>query len=136
MKRFIIAGLFLIILCGIAPAQTTGTKTIQHVTHSFWTHHTTGALSHSLDQSTPLVILEVRLKLNAAGGAGNFTITLNHGTNAALDVVMVTQDMTTATSVHWIPTRPVVLSRDDVLDCAYANANNKTYGCEIIWREL
>ena len=79
------------------------------------------------------VLLEVRLHLSAAGGTGNFTATMDAGAGAAYDCVLLTQDMSAATDVHWQPTRPIVFSATDELDFEYVNTNASTYGLEVIY---
>ena len=75
---------------------------------------------------------EVRIHLSAAGGAGNLTVTLDSGTAAAYDAVLLTQDMTSVTDFVWKPTRPLEFtSASDEIDVAWANSNTRTYGLEI-----
>jgi hypothetical protein len=44
--------------------------------------------------------------------------------------------MSTATDVHWQPTRPIVFSATDELDFAWANASGITFGIEVIYGTL
>jgi len=78
---------------------------------------------------------EVRVHLSA-GGAGNLTITIDSGTNAAYDCVLKTQDMTSVTDLHYQPTRPVILEAGDEVDIAWANAGAATYGVEVVYAPL
>lgn len=124
-----------LVLAGVdVHATTTGTSVISNQVRTTWVTHTSGAISLSLAEGVPVEILEVRLALDSAGGAGSFTITINDADGTLLDTVLVTQDMTSATDVHWLPVRPVALASGDSLDCAYANSNNKDYGCKILYR--
>ena len=72
----------------------------------------------------------------AAGGAGDLTATINHGTNAVYDIVLLTQDMTAVTDLVWSPERPMEFLPGDELDIAWANANTRTYGLEIIYKGI
>ena len=75
----------------------------------------------------------VKLHLSSAGGAGSFTITVDANAGSTYDIIVFTQDMTTATDVIWIPERPLVFQSGDKLIFSYANANNRTYGLEVVW---
>lgn len=95
-----------------------------------------GAISLSLDageQSKGWQLESVKLHLSAVGGAGNFTITVDAQAGATYDVVLLTQDMTSTADILWIPERPVILQNGDNLVFAYANANNRAYGLEVVW---
>jgi len=99
-------------------------------------HRATGAvaIASTLTATRPLVITAVRLHLDAAGGVGNFTLTLVSATAAVYNVVLLTQDMTTTTDVFWVPDQPIPVANGDGVIAAYANANSKTYGLEISYK--
>lgn len=78
---------------------------------------------------------EVRIHLSAAGGAGDLIIQINSGGGAAYDTVLLKQDMTAVTDLVWQPTRPIKLAKGDEIDLAWANANSRTYGIEVIRSE-
>ena len=79
---------------------------------------------------------EVRIKLSAAGGAGNLTITVDAGAGAAYDVNLLTQDMTLITSFSWTPDTQLQFSATDEIDFVWANANSRTYGLTIYYELL
>lgn len=74
---------------------------------------------------------QINVHLNAAGGAGNLTATIDAAAGAVYDAVILTQDMTAITDLVYIPDRPVLLENGDKLVIAWANAGNKTYGVEV-----
>jgi hypothetical protein len=76
---------------------------------------------------------EIRVHLSAAGGAGNLTATIDNGTAAAYDTVVLTQDMTSVVDLEWQPDFPMSFASGDELDIAWANASTRTYGIEIIY---
>lgn len=96
----------------------------------------TGALALTIAPGYKWQLKEVRVHLSAPGGAGNLTATMDAGAGAAYDCVLLTQDMSTATDVHWQPTRPIVFSATDELDFAWANASGITFGIEVIYGTL
>ena len=77
----------------------------------------------------------IRLHLDIVGGAvENLTVTVDGGYVALVyDTLLLTQAMAAVTDLVWTPDAPIHLGRDDVLDIAYANTNNRTYGVEIIF---
>jgi hypothetical protein len=101
-------------------------------------HRATGAvaIASTLAPGVAWQLESVRVHLSAAGGAGDLTATLDHGTGAAYDVVLLTQDMTTTTDYVWHTERPMEFDADTELDFAWANANVRTYGLEVIWKRI
>lgn len=93
-----------------------------------------GALNYTLDPGRAIQLEEVRLHLSAAGGAGNFTVTIDSKEGPVYDTVINTQDMSSATDEHYQPARPIPLLDGDKLAFAWANANGKTWGLEVVWR--
>lgn len=91
------------------------------------------ALATTVAPGKKWALLEMRLHLSAAGGAGTLTATMDAGAGAAYDCVLFSQDMTSATDVHWQPTRPIPFGATDELDFAWANASAKTYGLEVVY---
>lgn len=105
---------------------------------SVLTHRVTGsaAISSTLTPSTAFELLEVRIHLSAAGGAGNLTITLDANAGAAYDVVLKTQDMTSVTDFVYQPTYPMYFDNGDALVFAWANGSTRTYGLECKFKPL
>jgi hypothetical protein len=95
-----------------------------------------GALSVTVNTGTRTLVKELRLHLSAVGAGGNLTVTIDNGTNAVYDTVLLTQDMTSATDIHWQPTRPIELESGDKLIIAWANAGGKTYGLEVMYSNI
>lgn len=92
-----------------------------------------GALSYTLEPDAPGQIEEVRLHLSAAGGAGNFTTTLESGLSSVYNIVVNTQDMSSATDEVYQPTRPHPFSKGDKWVFAWANASGRIWGLEILF---
>lgn len=101
-------------------------------------HRATGALAiaSSLTPTGPIVLVSVRLHLSAAGGTAseNFTVTVNSATDAVYDTVIFSQDMNAVQDLLWVPEQPIPIVNCDVLDFAWANANTRTYGLEVVYR--
>ena len=91
------------------------------------------AVAIALAPNIQFQLNEVRIHLSAAGGAGDLTITVNAGAGAAYDVVLLTQDMTLVTDIVLLPAQPHDFVVGDVLEIAWANANTRTYGIDVIW---
>ena len=79
---------------------------------------------------------EMRLHLSAAGEAANLTVTLVSGVAAAYNTVLLTQDMTLVTDLHWQPTRPVNFAPGDSIRVEWANAAARTWGIETVWSSI
>ena len=92
------------------------------------------AIAKTLVPAAPWQFEEIRIHLSAAGGADDLTMTINHGTAAAYDVVILTQDMTSVVDFVWAPDEPMKFAAGDELDIAWANAGGRTYGLEIVWQ--
>ena len=94
------------------------------------------AVSTSLAPGESFRLREVRIKLSAAGTAGNLTISVDAGAGAAYDVNLLTQDMTSVTSLTWVPDTQLQFNATDELDFAWANASTRTYGLTIYYELL
>ena len=101
-------------------------------------HRATGgvAIASTLAPGVGWQLESVRVHLSAVGGAGSMTAILDHGAGAAYDLVLLTQDMTALTDYIWTAERPLEFDADTELDFAYANANTRTYGLEVIWKAI
>ena len=100
-------------------------------------HRATGAaaIASTLTPTTPIELVCVKLHLDAAGGAAeNFTVTIDSATDAAYDVNLFSQDMTTVQDIFWQPEQPIPVVNNDLIKFAYANSNTRTYGLEAIYR--
>ena len=94
------------------------------------------ALATTLAPGRAFQLLEVRIHLNEAGGAGNLTATVDNNAGAAYDLNLITQDMTTIVDFVWQPEYPIHFDKSDEIDFAWANAGTKTYGLEIKYNLL
>lgn len=75
---------------------------------------------------------EIRVHLSAAGGAGNLTATIDSAAGTAYDAIVKTQDMTSVTDLEYQPTYPMTFGAGDILNIAWANASERTYGIEVV----
>lgn len=91
------------------------------------------AIAHTIAPGVEFKLIEIRVHLSAAGGAGNLTVNLDSINGAAYDLNVLTQDMTAITDLVWQPDIPMHFQTGDELDVAWANAGTKTYGIEIIY---
>ena len=91
------------------------------------------AIATTLAPAQSFRLAEVRVHLSAAGGAGNFTATVDATNGAAYDLNIITQDMTAVTNLIWQPDTPMIFEAGDEIDFAWANANGRTYGLEIVY---
>ncbi len=97
-----------------------------------------GAIARTLDPSATAMqgfwkIPQVDLHLDAVGGAGAFTLTVDSAKGSEYDVLVFSQDMTAVADAVWIPERPFILGPGDSLVAAWANVNGKTYGLRMLW---
>jgi len=102
------------------------------------TQRATGAaaIASTLAPGVAWQLESIRVHLSAAGGAGDLTATIDHGSAAAYDVVLLTQDMTAVVDLVWSPDRPMEFLAGDELDIAWANTGTKTYGLEIVFKGI
>lgn len=94
------------------------------------------AVAMTVAPAVKWALREVRIHLSAAGGAGNLTITVDSGTNAVYDTILLTQDMTAIADLAWQPDFPMIFDANDEIDIAWANAGKKTYGIEVVYSEV
>jgi len=94
------------------------------------------AIAKTIAPGQKWALREIRVHLSAAGGAGNLTATIDSGTAPAYDTIVITQDMTAVTDLEWQPDFPMIFDAGDELDIAWANANTRTYGLEVIYSLL
>jgi hypothetical protein len=97
--------------------------------------NTTGvvAIAKQLAPAAPFRLREIRLHLNAVGGAGDFTATLDANEGVAYDLLITKQDMTATADYIYIPDKPLQFESGDKINFAWANAGGKTYGLTIIY---
>ena len=96
----------------------------------------TGALALDIAPDWDFELMEVRVHLNAAGGAGDLTVTPDALAGAAYDTVLLKQDMTSVTDLVYIPAQPMQFVRGDKLAVAWPNSGSKTYGVEVYVRKV
>jgi len=97
---------------------------------------TSGAIASTLAPGVAWQLEEIRVHLDAAGGAGDLTATIDHSAGATYDIVVLTQDMTAVTDLIYKPSRPMEFLAGDELDIAWANASDNDYGLEIVFKGI
>jgi len=97
--------------------------------------HGAGVLAEVVTPGAACALLEVRLHLSAAGGAAEpFQVRDNSGAGAEYDTILREWNMNLLADVHWLPDRPILYATTDSIDLYYGNANNRTWGLEVIWQ--
>ena len=94
------------------------------------------AINKTISPACPFGSVQLKVHLNAVGGAGNLTVTVDANAGAAYDVVLLTQDMTLVTDLLWVPPDRLEFQEGDKLVVAWANAGGKTYGLEVSWKQV
>ncbi|RQW79240.1 MAG: hypothetical protein EHM79_20825 [Geobacter sp.] len=97
-----------------------------------------GAVAHTFGPVTsPVRFRELRLHISAAPTtAGSFTVTLDSVDGAAYDLVIYTIDPSTGSTVNLlVDDFSVLLLTGDALKVAYANADGRTIGAQLIFSE-
>ena len=81
-------------------------------------------------------LISIRLHLDAVGGAGDFVVTQDSYLGPTYDTVLLTQDMTTVTDLYQTyQVGEAVFDNNDKITFTWANAGNKTYGLEVLYRQ-
>lgn len=98
---------------------------------------TTGAIDIDFSPANQWFLKEVRVHLGTAGNTGNLTITVDDGTGATYDTVLVTQDMTGKTDFVYVPEEDGhYFFETDTLKIDWANSANYTYGVTVIYQAV
>jgi|AGTN01.1.fsa_nt_gi hypothetical protein len=95
-----------------------------------------GALSLEVAPGYPWQLEEIRVHLNAPGGSGDLTATLDSALGSAYDTNVLTQDMTAVEDLVFAPEHAPIFDKDDKLNIAWTNAGGKTYGIEVKHRAV
>ncbi len=98
-----------------------------------------GDVDESFSPGTEWMLFEIRIHLSAAGDANNLVVSIGSDTSSTAeeyDVVLLEQDMTTVTDLHWQPTMPIHLEPDDTIDIAWTNASTRVYGIEVVYSRV
>ena len=105
-----------------------------------YTTGTTGAIAKAFAPGMKFEILEIRLHLSAAGGAGNLTAIndCGHAADVYDNPIFTAVDMTSLTDYVYVAsaTTPRYFDAGDHIDIAWANASNRTYGLTIVWKRV
>jgi len=134
MKKLSIILSVLILLFAVSAASAADTTTYMGLQNIKQSSTGAAAIASTLAPGIGWQLLGIRVHLSAAGGSGSLTATVDNGSGAAYDCVILTQDMTSVTDLVWSPERPMEFGPNDELDIAWPNAGTKTYGLEIIYK--
>lgn len=102
--------------------------------------HTTGAIAQTLSIQTMgtnyIELISIRLHLSGAAGAGNFIATQDSALGIEYDTVFLTQDISAVVD-YYKTYQPgeAIFDNNDKLNFAWPNANNVTYGLEVLYRQ-
>lgn len=96
------------------------------------------ALATTIAPGRAWKLVDIRIHLSAAGASGTFTATLDHSGGSEYDLVVLTQAMTSIVDLSLSDSGfvPMPFDANTELDIAWANANTKTWGLEVIWQEM
>lgn len=94
---------------------------------------TSGAINEAISFMLHGKLHEIRLHLNAAGGGGDLTVTIDSAGGSQYDTVILKQDMTEVQDLHFRPNKPIHIDAGSALKVAWANTGNKTYGLEVLY---
>ena len=97
-----------------------------------------GAIAHTFGPVTsPVRLRELRAHISVAPTtAGNFTVTLDSVDGAAYDLLLYTLDPSTASTTDVSEDGfDVLLLTGDALKVAYANADGRTIGVQLLFSE-
>ena len=99
-----------------------------------------GAMADSIAPGIPFQLLGFELALNTAPTTSeDFTVTKNAGVGAAYDIALYSNDLSngSVTDIIYYFDVPIKChNKDDVIDFAFANTDNRTYGLTVYWRAL
>ena len=81
---------------------------------------------------------EIRLHLDAVGGAGSNELTVVYVSDAGSEyyTLLLEQDMTAVQDLLWIPTAPIFFAADDILHVEWDNADDTEFGLEVVISSL
>lgn len=96
------------------------------------------AVATTLAPNRTFRLMEVRIHLSGVANAENLTIKLDSAAGAAYDVTLKTQAMSGLTDFVWRASDgdPIMFTKGDEIDIAFANTATDTYGLEIVYQEL
>jgi hypothetical protein len=89
-------------------------------------------IAYTFNPGKAFQLEEFRLHLESAGGANNFTATLLSAEGSEHDIVLNTQDMTSATDEQYQPTRPLPFRAGDTIRFEWSNDSSIQWGLEIV----
>ena len=92
-----------------------------------------GAISRTVDPARAGWLDSVRIHLDAASAAENFTTSIVSAAGAEYNVVLDVEAMSALTDYVYQPTRPHPFFKGDKIKIVYPNATGNDYGLEIIW---
>ena len=92
-----------------------------------------GAISRTVDPARAGWLDSVRIHLDAASAAENFTTSIVSAAGDEYNVVLDVEAMSALTDWTLQPTRPHPFFKGDKIRIQYANSTGNDYGLEILW---
>ena len=90
-------------------------------------------IDHSVEPTESGCLDSVRIHLDAASAAENFTTSIVSASGGEYSVVLDVEAMSALTDYVYQPTRPIPFFKGDKIRVVYPNATGNDYGLEIIW---
>ena len=101
---------------------------------------TSGAMADSIAPGVPFQLLGFELAINTAPTTSeDFIVTKNAGVDAVYDTVLYSNDLSdgSVTDIIYYFDVPIKChNKDDAIDFAYTNTDDRTYGLTVYWRLL
>lgn len=101
---------------------------------------TSGAMADSIAPGVPFQLLGFELAFNTAPSTSeDFTVTKNAGVNTVYDTNFYTKDLSDGSVtdlVYYLDVPIKCHNKDDAIDFAFANTDDRTYGLTVYWRAL
>lgn len=90
----------------------------------------------AIDWSRPIDLIEVRLAFSTAPTQDTFTVTIDSNMGAGWDFVLESQAMNGISDHQAVQSVLQAIHKDDVLRFAFANNDGRTWGLEVLFRDL
>jgi len=91
------------------------------------------AISKTVEPTEAGQLDSVRMHLDGASAAENFTTSIVSASGNEYDIVLDVEAMSALTDYVYQPARPIPFFKGDKIKVVYPNATGNDYGLEIIW---
>lgn len=93
-----------------------------------------GAIDEIISPTGPFLLEEVRIHLQTASAAENFTVQLDAAKGHQWDTILDVIAMSALLDASYLPTRPRYGLNGDAIHIVYPNADTVEFGLTVIWR--